>query len=135
MPNIKLEETGVKRTESSSRKGDLAEYYAVTWLWDNGYEVIQNAGCSGPIDIIAMDSKGEIILIDVKTAQIDKRPELKGDLAEHNYGSSGCGRTKRQIKLGVKLLLFNSKTRELRFVNHEKTKLKELHEGEQLEIF
>ena len=23
----------------SSRKGDMAEYYAVTWLWDNGYEV------------------------------------------------------------------------------------------------
>ena len=27
---------------SDSRKGDLAEYYAVTWLWDNGYEVFKN---------------------------------------------------------------------------------------------
>ena len=130
-----MKHINLKNTEDRGRKGDFAEFYAVTWLWDNGYEVFQNAGCDGPIDIIAMNSKGEIILIDVKTAQIDKRPELKGDLAEHNYGSSGCGRTKRQIKLGVKLLLFNSKTRELRFVNHEKTKLKELHEGEQLEIF
>ena len=29
-------------SEDVSRKGDLAEYYAVTWLWDNGYEVFQN---------------------------------------------------------------------------------------------
>ena len=133
MPNIKLEETGVKRTESSSRKGDLAEYYAVTWLWDNGYEVFQNAGCDGPIDIIAMNSKGEIILIDVKTAQLDKRPELNDPSYTDGAKSNGA-RTKRQIELGVKFLLFNSKTRELRFVNHEKTKSKELHEGEQLEI-
>ena len=27
---------------NSNRKGDFAEYYAVTWLWDNGYEVFKN---------------------------------------------------------------------------------------------
>ena len=53
MVNIKQEVTGVKHTESSSRKGDFAEYYAVTWLWDNGYEVFKNYPSSLRIDIIA----------------------------------------------------------------------------------
>jgi len=57
----------VKHIKDSNRKGDFAEYYAVTWLWDNGYEVFQNSGCTGPIDMIAMDKKGNIKLIDVKT--------------------------------------------------------------------
>ena len=101
----------MKRTESPSRKGDLAEYYAVTWLWDNGYEVFQNAGCNGPIDMIAMDNKGEMILIDVKTALSDSR----------NVESfhSHKGRTEEQIKLGVKILLFIPNKRELRFVEHK----------------
>ena len=103
----------MKHTESPSRKGDLAEYYAVTWLWDNGYEVFQNAGCNGPIDMIAMDNKGEIILIDVKTAQVDKR------YVKDNYCSTP-GRTKQQIKLGVRVLLFNPSNRDLRFVEHQK---------------
>ena len=48
------------------RKGDFAEYYAVTWLWDQGYEVFQNSGCTGPVDMIAL--KGDkVTLIDVKT--------------------------------------------------------------------
>ena len=40
---------------NTNRKGDFAEYYAVTWLWDQGYEVFQNSGCTGPVDMIAMD--------------------------------------------------------------------------------
>jgi Holliday junction resolvase-like predicted endonuclease len=97
---------------NSSRKGDLAEYYAVTWLWDNGYEVFKNAGCSGPIDMIAMDNKGEIILIDVKTAQLERNDRATGYF-------SGHPRTKRQIKLGVRILLFNPSNRALRFVEHK----------------
>ena len=52
---------------NTNRKGDFAEYYAVTWLWDQGYEVFQNSGCTGPVDMIAMDEEGNILLIDVKT--------------------------------------------------------------------
>lgn len=115
----------MKRIESSSRKGDLAEYYAVTWLWDNGYEVFQNAGCSGPVDMIAMDSKGEIILIDVKTAQL-KDPKLNDPSYTNGVKSNG-GRTEHQIKLGVQFLLFNPSNRELRFVKHEK------NQGEKLD--
>ena len=106
---------GVKhiKNTNSNRKGDFAEYYAVTWLWDNGYEVFQNSGCSGPVDIIAMDKKGKILLIDVKTAQPDHRT---------NTGKKvmfKTGRTKQQLKLGVKFLLFNSDTRELKFAEHK----------------
>ena len=63
-----------KHTEDS-RKGDMAEFYAVTWLWDNGYEVFQNSGCTGPIDMIAMDKKGNIKLIDVKTTHTGQDDE------------------------------------------------------------
>ena len=92
-----------KRNSSSfspSRKGDLAEFYAVTWLWDQGYEVFKNAGCSGPVDLIAMDSKGNTILIDVKT--ITQR-------------YSNMTLTNKQKKLEVRLLMFDPKTRKLKF--------------------
>ena len=54
------------KEHSTNRKGDLAEFYAVTWLWDNGYEVFKNCGCDGFIDLVARDPKGNITLIDVK---------------------------------------------------------------------
>ena len=107
----------MKRTESPSRKGDLAEYYAVTWLWDNGYEVFQNSGCDGPIDIIAMDSKGEMLLIDVKTGQLDKRTYNKST-DEDRYGAT-TSRTEKQLELGVKILVFIPTSRKLRFVEHK----------------
>ena len=70
--------------KDSNRKGDFAEYYAVTWLWDNGYEVFQNSGCTGPIDMIAMDKKGNTILIDVKTVHVysDSKKHCKKTLTK-----------------------------------------------------
>jgi len=100
-----------EREASPTRKGDLAEYYAVTWLWDNGYEVFKNAGGSGSVDMIAVDKKGEITLIDVKTAVRDKR--------RPGPGTSRNGRTAKQVALGVKILLFIPDTRKLRFVEHK----------------
>ena len=104
----------MKPIKATNRKGDFAEYYAVTWLWDNGYEVFQNSGCTGPIDMIAMDKKGNILLIDVKTTHSnnnnDKQPNCKKT------------RTKLQQKLGVKLLGFNHDTRELTFIEHKDEK-------------
>tara|TARA_R100000995_G_scaffold83518_2_gene59660 strand:- start:1309 stop:1659 length:351 start_codon:yes stop_codon:yes gene_type:complete len=101
---------------SDSRKGDLAEYYAVTWLWDNGYEVFKNTGCTGLVDMIALKDS-EVTLIDVKTFC------LKLDRKSSSF-STGIGlvpsnpRTEEQKKLGVKILGFNPKTRELKFVEH-----------------
>ena len=45
------------KKHSTNRKGDLAEYYAVTWLWDNGYEVFKNCGCDGFIDLVGLSMK------------------------------------------------------------------------------
>ena len=85
-----------------NRTGDLAEHYAITWLWDNDYQVFKNCGCTGPIDLIAMDRKGNIKKIDVKSYK-DARLSA---------------RTQEQKDLGVQYLHYNSKTRKLRFVKH-----------------
>ena len=102
------------KEKSASRKGDLAEYYAVTWLWDNGYEVFKNCGCTGLADLVARDSKGDIILIDVKTAQPQLHKETGNNLTKCT------GRTREQVEAGVQLLMFNSQTRKLKFVKHKK---------------
>ena len=91
------------KPNDSSRKGDLAEFYAVTWLWDNGYEVFKNCGCTGLVDLIAVNKHGKVTFIDVKTRS----------------GRSGRTRTEEQLKLDVKILNFLPDTRELRFVEHK----------------
>jgi Holliday junction resolvase-like predicted endonuclease len=89
----------------SSRVGDLAEHYVITWLWDNGYEVFTNAGCTGPVDIIAVDTVTlQTYLIDVK--------------ATSSSSQSGYGRTKEQKDLGVRIVEFNTETRKCRFIKH-----------------
>ena len=50
-----------KPKHSQARTGDIAEHYAITWLWDNGYEVFLNPGASGPIDLIAYKNGGVYI--------------------------------------------------------------------------
>lgn len=102
MRKVKLKEDGTRVydiSESSSRKGDFAEYYAITWLWDNGYEVFPNAGCNGPVDIIALKD-GEVTLIDVKTNR------------------AKANRNKEQKELGVVFVAFEPETRKLRWVDH-----------------
>tara|TARA_Y100000004_G_C8582325_1_gene272881 strand:- start:133 stop:435 length:303 start_codon:yes stop_codon:yes gene_type:complete len=99
----------MKKEYSSSRKGDLAEFYAVTWLWDNGYEVFLNPGSDGLIDLICYKD-GECTLVDVKTANKDYR---NGNWFAH------ASRTKKQKEIGVKLLCFYPETRKLYWVNHK----------------
>ena len=110
--NLRLKKDGTREipiSESPQRKGDLAEYYAVTWLWDNGYEVFPNAGSSGPIDMVAFKD-GEITLIDVKTFYTDN-PNTASMTAS-------SARTQEQKNLGVVLLGFAPETRKLRWINH-----------------
>jgi len=108
-----MKHISLKDTENKSRKGDFAEYYAVTWLWDHGYEVFQNSGCTGPVDMIALkDSK--TTLIDVKTYHQRKSGPAIGQWND----CSGAGRTEEQKRLGVQLLAFNPNTRELTFMKH-----------------
>ena len=101
----------MKHTNNSSRKGDLAEYYAVTWLWDKGYEVFKNAGCTGIVDLIARDIHGKIIFIDVKTFNKDTR--------WNGTWTNNKSRSKEQIDMGVQILGFNPETRKLRFIDHK----------------
>ena len=81
----------------------MAEFYAVTWLWDNGYEVFKNCGCTGPVDLIATKN-GKTTFIDVKTKS----------------GRSGRTRSDEQLDLNVQILNYNPDTRKLNFVNHKK---------------
>lgn len=99
--SLNLEVIGVKPTDSN-RIGDMAEHYAITWLWDNGYQVFRNCGCTGPVDLVAMAPNGDIKLLDVKSYK-------DGRLS---------ARTQVQKELGVQYLHFNSETRKLRFVEH-----------------
>ena len=101
--NLKWAGIGVKPTDIN-RMGDLAEHYAITWLWDNGWEVFKNCGCTGPIDLIGMDPNKNLTLIDVKKE------------AEHSNMSSN--RSQEQKDLGVQFLLFNESNRSLRFMAH-----------------
>jgi len=95
----------------------MAEYYAVTWLWDNGYEVFKNCGCTGLADLVVRDKDGVLTLIDVKTAQ----PQT-----QNNNNLTKCtGRTKRQVKAGVQILMFEPLKRKLYFVNHREKHDKE----------
>lgn len=100
-----------RNKENKSRKGDIAEHYAITWLWDNGYEVFTNAGCTGIVDIVAMDKDGEILKIDVKSDAWDE--------ASQQYRNKSC-RTKLQKEQGVILVGYHPVTRKLRFIKHHK---------------
>ena len=91
---------------SSTRKGDYAEYYAVTWLWEQGYEVFKNCGASGYIDLIAVKDK-KVKFIDVKSS----RSRTKTD---------------KQKKEGVAILVFNSHSKQCRFVEHKDERIKKL---------
>ena len=100
-----------KKPHNKSRMGDIAEHYAITWLWDNGYEVFLNPGASGPIDLIAYKD-GECTLVDVKTMQKDTRYDV--------YTNSSV-RSPLQKEMGVVFLGFNPKNRKLRWVKHRET--------------
>lgn len=94
---------------SPNRAGDFAEYYAVTWLWDQGYEVFHNCGCDGPIDLIARADDGSILLIDVKTLRQTTGCETFSKTSE---------RTPNQIEMGVQVLGFDPRTRKCTFIEH-----------------
>jgi len=95
-------EVGRKLT-NPNRLGDVAEYYAITWLWDEGFEVFYNAGSTGAIDLIGV-KEGEVYLFDVKMNK--------------GTGSYASSRTPLQKKLGVQFLLFDPITRKLRLQKH-----------------
>ena len=105
--NTKSEVVGQTLTDTN-RIGDIAEHYAITWLWDEGFEVFHNAGCTGAVDIVAIKDN-EVYLFDVKMLTYSK---------PRGYHLIKKGRTPKQIEMGVQLLSFNPQTRELRMIKH-----------------
>ena len=95
--------------EDPNLTGDFAEYYAVTWLWDNGYKVFRNCSCTGPIDLIAISPEYDVVYIDVKTA----RESLGGNFTKTQ------SRTDLQKELGVNILAFDPRDRSCRFQEHQ----------------
>jgi len=95
-----------------NRKGDLAEYYAITWLWDKGFEVFKNCGCTGIVDLIAVDKNFNTKFIDVKTFIKDTR-------WNGTWTTVSSQRTAEQIEQGIQLLGYNPESRKLRFVEHK----------------
>jgi len=98
-------QAGRKLTDAN-RLGDMAEHYAITWLWDEGFEVFHNSGCTGAIDIVGIKD-GEVYLFDVKMN------------SDPNRANNSTARTKLQKELGVQYILFDSRTRKLRLVKHK----------------
>ena len=98
--------------KTASRKGDIAEHYAIIWLWEEGYEVFLNAGCSGSVDLIAWKGDNKILL-DVKTLKNrkDRNPKY--------YSEISSARTLEQKNLGVQVLGFHPITKKCHFINHK----------------
>ena len=86
-------------------KGIAAHLEAILKLLDDDHLVFENIQGVGPIDIITVNKKtGKVTYYDAKSdreSRHKKRPQ-----------------TQIQKKLGVKLLCFNPKTRQLKFVDH-----------------
>jgi Holliday junction resolvase len=97
------------KVTDSNRIGDIAEFYAVTWFWDQGYEVFLNPGSSGMADMVIYKD-GKMTLIDIKHLMRDPRKD--------NWYVKDV-RTPKQKEHGVQLVGFHPDTRKCRFVEHK----------------
>lgn len=104
--SISVDKTGQRHTDPNVL-GDVAEYYSITYLLDQGLHVFRNACCTGPVDLVAMDSQGNLTLIDVKTVRKER---------DYNVASV---RSPIQKKLGVQLLDFDVATRSFSWKQHK----------------
>lgn len=78
----------------SRRGGDIAEYKAIVWLLDKGYEVFKNVGATGDVDLVVLKDS-TFTKIDVKTVRYGR------DGACFSWKSY---LSKEQLEAGVKVL-------------------------------
>jgi hypothetical protein len=71
---------------------------AILWLTKKNYYVFDNISGLGPCDVIAMNDKGNVIKIDIKSESIRKT----GTHAGHKIRRMP---SKQQKKMGIKLLM------------------------------
>ena len=82
------------RLNKKHQKGFLNHLRALQWLTDKEYFVFDNVSGLGPCDVIALDIKGNTILIDVKSVSYRKNGSVIYRMVN-----------KRQKLMGIKLLM------------------------------
>jgi len=95
-----------ERQKKTSIKGTVTEYEAIARLTRQGYYVAKSCDPACPFDIVIVDKKGKIQLLDIKTITYYKN--LRGkSLKDKPKGSYKIHRspTKQQKKLGIKLMM------------------------------
>ena len=95
-----------ERQKKTSIKGTVTEYEAIARLTRQGYYVAKSCDPACPFDIVIVDKKGKIQLLDIKTNTYRKYKKGK---SLKNKPKKSCliyrCPTKEQKKLGIKLMM------------------------------
>jgi len=81
------------------QKGFINHLRAIQWLTKKGYYVFNNLSSLGCCDIVALNTKGETLLIDIKTVTRRKDKSIINRVP-----------TKQQKKLNIVLLMVDKKS-------------------------
>ena len=80
------------------QKGFINHLRAIQWLTKKGYYIFNNLSSLGCCDIVALNTKGETLLIDIKTVTRRKDKSIINRVP-----------TKQQKKLNIVLLMVDKK--------------------------
>ena len=80
------------------KKGFTAHIHAIQYLTKLGYWVFDNISKLGPCDLIGLNDKGEILLVDVKSTSKRKTGNFAGYYVKRVP-------TKQQKELGIRILM------------------------------
>ena len=80
------------------KKGFTSHLHAIQYLTKLGYWVFDNISKLGPCDLIGLNDKGEILLVDVKSTSKRRTGNFAG------YYVKGVP-TKQQKELGIRILM------------------------------
>ena len=90
---------------TTSIKGSIGEYQEVINFLRKGFYVAKAVDPQCPFDLVVVDKKGKIILLDVKSNTYRKKIKKP-----HYSKKIGRGRTELQKKLNIKLLMIDHET-------------------------
>ena len=80
------------------KKGFTSHLHAIQYLTKLGYWVFDNISKLGPCDLIGLNDKGEILLVDVKSTSKRRTGNFAGYYVK-------CVPTKQQKELGIRILM------------------------------
>ena len=84
--------------DQKHKKGFTSHLYAIQYLTKLGYWVFDNISKLGPCDLIGLNDKGEILLVDVKSTSKRKTGTHAGYFIKR-------APSKQQKKLGIRILM------------------------------